>query len=85
MLISEKLKSNEVCTSFEVFPPKNDMPFEPVKQAVCELSAYKPDYISVTYGAGGGTHSGRAAHSFGCAPYMRFFLKSGNRRHTRQP
>ena len=55
MLISEKLKSNRVCTSFEVFPPKNDMPFEPVKNAVCELSAFSPDYISVTYGAGGGT------------------------------
>lgn len=55
MLISEKLKSNQVCTSFEVFPPKNDMPFEPVRNAVKSLAEFKPDFISVTYGAGGGT------------------------------
>ncbi|MBE6827361.1 MAG: methylenetetrahydrofolate reductase [NAD(P)H] [Ruminococcaceae bacterium] len=55
MNIFDKLKSNEISTSFEVFPPKNDAPFEPVKNAVKELSALKPSFISVTYGAGGGT------------------------------
>ncbi len=49
------MKNKEVTASFEVFPPKNNMPFEPVKQAVKELTAFSPDYISVTYGAGGGT------------------------------
>jgi len=53
--ISEKLNNNKISTSFEVFPPKNNAPYEPVESAVNELSVYKPDFISVTYGAGGGT------------------------------
>lgn len=60
MLITDYLKDSRVCTSFEVFPPKNDMPFEPVKAAVKELSALSPKYISVTYGAGGGTSQNTA-------------------------
>jgi len=55
MHITEMMKNNRVTASFEVFPPKNDMPFEPVKDAVKALKDYNPDYISVTYGAGGGT------------------------------
>lgn len=41
--------------SFEVFPPKTSDTFETVKQAVTEIAALKPSYMSVTYGAGGGT------------------------------
>ena len=55
MYINEILKSGEISTSFEVFPPKNNAPFEPVLKSVEKLSLLKPDYISVTYGAGGGT------------------------------
>lgn len=55
MYINEILKNGEVTTSLEVFPPKNNAPFEPVVNAVESLSKLKPDYISVTYGAGGGT------------------------------
>lgn len=55
MHITEMMKNNRVTASFEVFPPKNDMPFEPVKDAVKALKDFNPDYISVTYGAGGGT------------------------------
>ena len=40
--------------SFEVFPPKREMPLEPVKAVVRELSLLKPSAISVTYGAAGG-------------------------------
>lgn len=39
--------------SFEVFPPKKDSPIESVYSKMEELSALKPDFISVTYGAGG--------------------------------
>ena len=39
--------------SFEVFPPKKDGEFEAAFQIMDELSALKPDFISVTYGAGG--------------------------------
>ncbi|MDR2842838.1 MAG: methylenetetrahydrofolate reductase [Spirochaetaceae bacterium] len=39
--------------SFEVFPPKLDKPFEPVKKAIEELYSFSPDFISCTYGVGG--------------------------------
>lgn len=43
--------------SFEVFPPKRDIPMEPVIAAVEELSKIKPSFMSVTYGAGGGANT----------------------------
>ena len=55
MLIRECLKQKDVTLSFEVFPPKPGMPFQPVQEAVTALSQYTPDFMSVTYGAGGGT------------------------------
>ncbi len=45
--------------SFEVFPPKPDSPVESVSKCFAELSALHPDFISVTYGAGGGVNGGR--------------------------
>lgn len=39
--------------SFEVFPPKKDSPIESVYGKMEELCALKPDFVSVTYGAGG--------------------------------
>src|SRR2546423_13434624 len=41
--------------SFEFFPPKSDAGFAQLYQTVGELHAIKPSYVSVTYGAGGGT------------------------------
>lgn len=41
--------------SFEVFPPKTDDKFESVMAATKEIAAIGPAYMSVTYGAGGGT------------------------------
>ena len=55
MLISEQLKAKVQTTSFEVFPPKNNAAYAPVEAAVDRLSEFRPDFISVTYGAGGGT------------------------------
>jgi len=52
--IKDLLQNKKVTVSFEVFPPKENAPFEPVISAVDKLSIHKPDYISVTYGAGGG-------------------------------
>lgn len=44
--------------SFEVFPPKKDSPIESVYGKLEEICALCPDFISVTYGAGGsGAHS----------------------------
>lgn len=55
MKIKDILASDKVTLSFEVFPPKKGMPFEPIVAAVDRLCQSRPDFMSVTYGAGGGT------------------------------
>ena len=55
MRISEILKSREPHISFEIFPPKTDAGFESVIHAADQIAELRPSYISVTYGAGGGT------------------------------
>lgn len=55
MRIDEMFKKNDVTVSLEAFPPKAKSSFEPVINAVEKLASCKPDYMSVTYGAGGGT------------------------------
>lgn len=55
MKLSTLLAKNELSLSFEVFPPKNDTLFESVKTATEEIAKLKPAFMSVTYGAGGGT------------------------------
>ena len=58
MKIDELLK-DKITFSFEVFPPKLDQPLEPLRETLEHLYAYKPDFISCTYGAGG-TNKGRS-------------------------
>lgn len=55
MKITDIIKSKSAVLSFEVFPPKTDDKFESVAEAVDKIAALKPDFMSVTYGAGGGT------------------------------
>lgn len=55
MKICDILKSDKPSISFEVFPPKTNTAFESVKKAVDEIAETKPSFMSVTYGAGGGT------------------------------
>jgi len=55
MKLSELFSQNKLSLSFEVFPPKNDTSFESVKRATEEIAALRPSFMSVTYGAGGGT------------------------------
>lgn len=55
MKISECLKSGRVTVSCELFPPKKDGELEHVREVVRDMAALKPDFMSVTYGAGGGT------------------------------
>lgn len=55
MKISEILKQDKVTLSFEVFPPKTSSTYESVARATQEIAALRPDFMSVTYGAGGGT------------------------------
>ena len=55
MKIKDRLTDGKVHISFEVFPPKTDAKFESVQNAVDEIAKLAPSFISVTYGAGGGT------------------------------
>lgn len=55
MKISEIINSGKLLLSFEVFPPKNDVVFSEIKDATEKIAEMKPSFISVTYGAGGGT------------------------------
>ena len=55
MKLSELLARDTYSLSFEVFPPKTDTAFESVKHATEEIARLKPSFMSVTYGAGGGT------------------------------
>ena len=53
MKISEILAGGRPSVSFEVFPPKADAPFEPIRRAVSRLATQRPSFMSVTYGASG--------------------------------
>ena len=55
MKIIDVLNSDRFAMSFEVFPPKTDSGFETVRNATNEIAKLNPAFMSVTYGAGGGT------------------------------
>ena len=55
MKIIDILSQDKVTLSFEVFPPKTSDSYESVAKATEEIAALRPDFMSVTYGAGGGT------------------------------
>lgn len=58
MKINELFKRKKPLIAFEIFPPKPDMPIDTIFDSLGKFSLLKPDYISVTYGAGG-SHKGR--------------------------
>ncbi len=53
MNLIDKLKSNEKAFSLEFSPPKKDMPLDTVYGAIEKLSVCNPEFVSITYGAGG--------------------------------
>ncbi len=55
MKITDIINASAPSLSFEVFPPKTSDKFESVRSAVNEIAKLSPSYMSVTYGAGGGT------------------------------
>ncbi len=57
MKISEIIKRGTPSLSFEVFPPKNSESYESIKSSALEIAKLNPDFMSVTYGAGGTTGS----------------------------
>ncbi len=55
MKITDIIKAEKPSLSFEVFPPKTSDNFDSVLSAALKIADLKPSYMSVTYGAGGGT------------------------------
>ena len=59
-MINELELSKKTIFSFEVFPPKKDMPIDTIFSTLDELKGLNPDFISVTFGAGGSSNSGNS-------------------------
>ena len=55
MKIIELLGKDTFSVSFEVFPPKTESNYDSVRHATEEIARLRPSFMSVTYGAGGGT------------------------------
>ncbi|MEM6911926.1 MAG: methylenetetrahydrofolate reductase [NAD(P)H] [Verrucomicrobiota bacterium] len=55
MHIQDILNRDAPSLSFEFFPPKNDAGWEALFETIRELEGLQPDFVSVTYGAGGST------------------------------
>ncbi len=55
MKIKEMFSKDKTVFSFEIFPPKKDSPVDTIYRTLEQLNDLKPDFISVTYGAGGST------------------------------
>jgi methylenetetrahydrofolate reductase (NADPH) len=53
--ISELLATKRAVRSLEFFPPKDDAGVEALRQTAAALKRIAPDFVSVTYGAGGST------------------------------
>ncbi len=53
MKIASLFGQGKTVFSFEVFPPRKNVPQESIYETLEELKALTPDFISVTYGAGG--------------------------------
>ena len=65
MKISEIYKKKKLSVSFEVFPPKGDLGVETLRGMLSELTELGPDFISVTYSAGGGGNSAKTVELAG--------------------
>ncbi len=55
MKVIDIIKGEKPSLSFEVFPPKVSANFDSVMKATAEIAQLSPSFMSVTYGAGGGT------------------------------
>jgi methylenetetrahydrofolate reductase (NADPH) len=57
MYIKSLYREKKPVLSFEIFPPKPEYPLDTVFQTIEEIRDLNPDFISVTYGAGGSNRS----------------------------
>ena len=53
--VTDVFKEKKRTFSFELFPPKTEEGYQKLLATIAELAALQPDYISCTYGAGGGS------------------------------
>jgi len=74
VLIAERLRHKRPVFSFELFPPKTEKGEANLLRALERLAPLEPDFVSVTYGAGGSTRSrtlqlvSRIRENFGIEP-----------------
>ena len=57
MHIADILSRDSVTTSFEFFPPKNDVGWDSLFHVIADFERMQPSFVSVTYGAGGNTRT----------------------------
>lgn len=77
MKISELYKQNKRSLSFEIFPPKKDSELQNIDETLKVLCELSPDFISVTFGAGGSANSNKTIeiaknikHNYGIEPVV---------------
>ena len=56
MKIIDIITGKKPSLSFEVFPPKTSDTYDSIQASVREIAALRPSFMSVTYGASGGTN-----------------------------
>ncbi len=77
MKIESKFQKKKPVLSFEIFPPKRDKAIQNIDETLAILSELNPDFISVTFGAGG-SHTDnqtvelakRIKHQYGIDPLV---------------
>ncbi|MGB9342173.1 MULTISPECIES: methylenetetrahydrofolate reductase [NAD(P)H] [Trichococcus] len=77
MKIESKFQKKKPVLSFEIFPPKRDKAIQNIDETLAILSELNPDFISVTFGAGG-SHTNnqtvelakRIKHQYGIDPLV---------------
>ena len=58
MHIANVFGKDHIPLSFEIFPPKGELPMEEARDVLAELAKLDPAFVSVTYSAGGGGNTG---------------------------
>ena len=88
MKIKDILQQDKVTISFEVFPPKKDAPS--VEKATEQIASLKPDFMSVTYGAGGSTSkmtleiASNLQHKYGVTVLPHFTCVASSKSYVRE-
>ncbi|MFQ5560308.1 MAG: methylenetetrahydrofolate reductase [NAD(P)H] [Nitrospinota bacterium] len=90
MKVADILTENKRVFSFEFFPPKTNQGMEELIKEVKELKHLSPSYVSVTYGAGGGTRDktidivSRMKNSFDLEPMAHLTCVGSSKSYLRQ-